>query len=186
VGLETNQANSVDAGLVQDPPRPVPSTPRVETAPHAETRPIASPTTAAPRTAATHTKIAATPKHRVQHPDPALRAASPPAAQPRIYAPKTGGAAPNTYATQANNKSTPATHTASHEQAPNDTIRGCAGVATAAQPLEEREYIYFYDHKKGKHKAFSQFYPSPMKDQGKSYSCAEQFMMAHKAIFNFR
>ena len=182
MGLETNQANSVDAGLVQDPPRPVPSTPHVETAPHAETRPIASPTTTAPRTAATHTKVAATPKHRVQHPDPALRAASPSAAQPRINAPITGGAAPNAYATQANNKSTPTTHTASHEQAPNDTTRRCAVVAAAAQPLDEREYIYFYDHKKGEHKAFSQFYPSPMKDQGKSYSCAEQFMMAHKAI----
>lgn len=41
---------------------------------------------------------------------------------------------------------------------------------------------YFYGHKTGKYKSFSNFYLSPFEDdEGNKYSCSEQYFMAKKA-----
>ena len=41
--------------------------------------------------------------------------------------------------------------------------------------------IYFYGHTKGDYGCFSQFYPCQFTENGITYQCAEQYMMARKA-----
>ena len=41
--------------------------------------------------------------------------------------------------------------------------------------------IYFYGHTKGDYGCFSQFYPCQFTENGITYQCAEQYMMAGKA-----
>jgi ribA/ribD-fused uncharacterized protein len=53
-----------------------------------------------------------------------------------------------------------------------------------ASPHKNSQYIFFYGHTKKESKSvFSQFYPCEFTDEnGVLYNCAEQYMMAHKAL----
>jgi hypothetical protein len=48
--------------------------------------------------------------------------------------------------------------------------------------IQEDNFIGFYGHKIGPYRCFSNFYPSTIRDNNCTYICAEQFIMAKKAL----